>query len=74
MAKLPKDITRKGRRHFIWKYGVLMFGGGMLLVGVLSQLLSHGVSGLGRTNFLVDTLIAVTVALPIGGYVWGAIM
>lgn len=64
MVGLPQELTRKGRRHFIWKYGVLMFGGGMLLVGVISQLLSHGVSGLVRTNFLVDTLIAVTVALP----------
>jgi hypothetical protein len=61
------EVTRrKGKKHFVWRYGVLAFGVGTAIAwSIFTQIFDPA-----DARIWLRPLIALIV-FPIGGYLWG---
>lgn len=62
-----EEIRAKGKKHYIWNYGVLRWGFSMFIAMTIAQSINLSVANLTLKKVLVIILVNL-ILFPIGGY------
>lgn len=75
MEDLSHRAKKIGKRRFILRYGVFVFGIALLLVNIIRFFFEQGmaVSAFGSREF-AEVILQVVIGAPVMGAVWGWIM
>jgi hypothetical protein len=68
-----REVRVTGRKNFIWKFGVIRYGGTMFIVMTALDLFRHQPFRRDLADYLFEIILGLLI-WPLAGYCWGVLM